>query len=75
MTATAAKAPASKAPAAKGGKRGVFQDKEKPAHIRLSNIEAAKVITIITILNNTHSLGCRRRCAYLTRPKRHGQND
>ena len=43
MTATAAKAPAAKAPSAKGGKRGVFQDKEKPAHIRLSNIEAAKV--------------------------------
>ena len=41
MTATAAKAPAAKASA--GGKRGVFQDKEKPAHIRLSNIEAAKV--------------------------------
>ena len=43
MTATAAKAPAAKAPSAKGSKRGVFQDKEKPAHIRLSNIEAAKV--------------------------------
>ena len=41
MTATAAKAPAAKA--STGGKRGVFQDKEKPAHIRLSNIEAAKV--------------------------------
>ena len=43
MTAAAAK-PAAKAPAKSGGKRGVFQDKEKPAHIRLSNIEAAKAV-------------------------------
>ena len=44
MTATKAAAPTTaKAPGA-GGKRGVFMDKEKPQHIRLSNIEAAKAV-------------------------------
>merc|ERR1711962_110035 len=44
MTAAAAKS-APKAASAGGSKgRGVFQDKEKPQHIRLSNIEAAKAV-------------------------------
>merc|ERR1712123_185232 len=41
MTATKSAAPAK---AGAGGKRGVFMDKEKPQHIRLSNIEAAKAV-------------------------------
>jgi len=43
MTAAAAKsAPKASSGGSKG--RGVFQDKEKPQHIRLSNIEAAKAV-------------------------------
>lgn len=42
MTAATAKASVPSKGGSKG--RGVFQDKEKPTHIRLSNIEAAKAV-------------------------------
>lgn len=50
-------APAMKASSTKQGKKSEYQDKEKPAAIRLSNVSAAKGgLSIIYVYNGWNSL-------------------